>query len=220
MMRSFLEQLCPPRRRVGLVLFLATVAALWGAPAAAADYAVDPARSTLLVRVWKEGAGSIFAHDHIARATKLSGSLRWDPAKPNASAVEMKVEAAGLVMDEPNIRRRFDLPPISAVNRREIQNTMRGPKQLDVANFPTIAFRSQRVESTGEGKLRITGAFTLHGKTREVTFPATVDRRGEYLHATGSFRFLQSDYGITPYSFRGAVNNRDEVELQVELVAK
>ena len=203
-----------------VVVLAALTAALWGAPAAAADYTVDAGRSTLLVRVWKEGAGSIFAHDHIARATKLSGTVRWDPAKPNASAVEMQVETAGLVMDEPNMRRRFELPPISAVNRREIQNTMRGPKQLDVANFPTITFRSQRVESAGEGKLRITGAFTLHGKTREVTFPATVERRGEYVHATGSFRFLQSHYGITPYSFRGAVNNRDEVELQVELVAK
>jgi polyisoprenoid-binding protein YceI len=203
-----------------IALCLALLAALWGAPAAAADYAVDPARSTLLVRVWKEGAGSIFAHDHVARASKLSGTVRWDPGKPHASAVEVQVETAGLVMDEPAIRRRFDLPPISAVNRREIENTMRGPKQLNVAKFPTITFRSQRVESTGEGKLRITGAFTLHGKTREVTFPATVERRGEYVHATGGFRFLQSDYGITPYSFRGAVNNRDEVELQVELLAK
>jgi len=203
-----------------LVLSIAAVAALWGAPAAAADLTVDAARSTLLVRVWKEGPASVFAHDHVARATKLSGTVRWDPAKPDTAAVEMRVETAGLVMDEPNLRRRLEMPALPEVNRREIQNTMRGPKQLDVANFPTITFRSQRVDSVGEGKLRITGAFTLHGRTHEVTFPATIERRGEYLHATGGFRFRTSDYGITPYSFRGAVSNRDEVELQVELVAK
>ena len=203
-----------------VALLLATLAAALVTPAAAAEYTVDGTRSVLLVRVWKEGAGSVFAHDHVARATKLSGTVRWDPAKPDASAVQIQVETAGLVMDEPNLRRRLQMPALPDVNRREIQNTMRGPKQLDVANYPTITFRSQRVDSVGEGKVRIAGAFTLHGQTREVTFAATVERRGEYLHATGSFRFRQSDYGITPYSFRGAVANRDEVELQVELVAK
>jgi polyisoprenoid-binding protein YceI len=199
-------------------LLLATAFA--AGPALAAELTVDGARSTLLVRVWKEGAASALAHDHVARASKLSGSVRWDPAKPNDSFVEVRADATGLVMDEPALRKRLDMPPIPDVNRREIQNTMRGPKQLDVAKFPAITFRSQRVDSVGEGKLRITGAFTLHGVTKEVTFPATIERRGEYLHANGGFRFRQSDYGITPYSFRGAVANRDEVELQVELLAK
>jgi polyisoprenoid-binding protein YceI len=201
-------------------LLLAIVTGLVAGPAHAAQLSVDPARSTLLVRVWKEGAASALAHDHVARATKLSGTVRWDPGRPNESFVQVRVETDGLLMDEPNLRKRLDMPPIPDVNRREIQNTMRGPLQLDVAKFPTITFRSQRVDSVGEGKLRITGAFTLHGVTKEVTFPATIERRGEYLHANGSFRFRQSDYGIAPYSFRGAVANRDEVELQVELLAK
>ena len=202
-------------------LLLATLtAALVAGPAVAADYTVDAARCTLIVRVWKEGAASALAHDHVARATKLSGTVRWDPAKPNASFVEVHVDTNGLMMDEPTVRKRLDMPSLPDVNRREIQNTMRGPQQLDVAKYPTMTFRSQRVDSVGEGKLRITGAFTLHGRTREVTFPATIERRGEYLHASGGFRFRQSDYGITPYSFRGAVSNRDEVELQVELLAK
>lgn len=202
-------------------LLLATISlAPLATPATAAELTVDGARSTFLVRVWKEGAASALAHDHVARASKLSGTVRWDPGKPNDAFVEVRVDANGLVMDEPALRKRLDMPPIPDVNRREIQNTMRGPKQLEVDKFPTITFRSQRVDSVGEGKLRITGAFTLHGITKEVTFPATIERRGEYLHANGSFRFRQSDYGITPYSFRGAVANRDEVELQVELLAK
>lgn len=201
-------------------LLLATFIGLVAAPAFAAQLTVDAAHSTLLVRVWKEGAASALAHDHVARATKLSGTVRWDPAKPNDSFVEVRVESNGLVMDEPSLRKRLDMPPIPDVNRREIQNTMQGPKQLEVDKYPAITFRSQRVDSVGEGKLRITGAFTLHGVTKEVTFPATIERRGQYLHANGSFRFRQSDYGITPYSFRGAVANRDEVELQVELLAK
>ena len=190
------------------------------APAAAADLTVDGARSVLLLRIWKEGPGSIFAHDHVARATKVTGTVRWDPARPDASAVEVVAAADGIVMDEPHMRRRFELPAIKDVDRRSIQRTMSGPQQLDVAKFPTITFRSRRVDSLGDGKLRIAGTFTLHGVSREVTFAATLDQRGEYLHANGSFRFRQSDYGITPYSFGNTVRNQDEVELQVELLAK
>jgi len=204
-----------------VALSFAAIAALWTAPAVeAAELQIDPARSVLVLRVWKEGVGSIFAHDHVARATKLSGTVRWDPAHPSASQVEVTADADGIVMDEPNIRRRFDLPPIKEVDRRSIQKTMRGPQQLDVGKYPAVSFRSRRVDAVGDGKVRIAGIFTLHGVAHEVTFAATIDQRGAYLHATGSFRFRQSEYGITPYSFGNTVRNQDEVELQVELLAK
>lgn len=207
--------------RVSSPLFAALLIALLAVPAASAkQLTVDGTRSVLVLRVWKEGPGSVFAHDHVARATKLSGAVRWDPAHPNASSVEVTVAADGLVMDEPSIRRRFDMPLIKDVDRRSIQRTMQSAQQLDVAKFPTITFRSKRVDGAGDGKLRITGTFTLHGVSREVTFAATLDQRGEYLHANGSFRFRQSDFGITPYSFGSTVRNQDEVELQVELLAK
>lgn len=201
---------------VGLLAFLALPAA----PARAAEYRVDPAHSTLLLRIWKEGPGSVFAHDHVARATRFTGMVSYDPARPNTSSVAVEAAADGLVMDEPTHRRRFGLPPIKEVNRREIQKTMRGSQQLDVARYPTISFRSARIDAVGDGQLRVTGALTLHGQTRSVTFPATVEMRGAYLHARASFRFLQSDFGITPYSFGSTVRNRDEVEMQIELVAQ
>jgi polyisoprenoid-binding protein YceI len=204
---------------------LLALAFAWGlalslAPAGAAELEVDPAHSTLLLRVWKEGPASVFAHDHVARATRFSGTVRYDPARPEASSVVVEAEAASIVMDEPNYRRRFELPPIKEVNRREIQKTMLGPKQLEVATYPTITFRSQRVDEVAPGQLRITGSLTIHGQTKEVTFPATIERRGDYLHAKASFRFRQSEIGITPYSFGNAVRNADEVEMQVELLAK
>jgi polyisoprenoid-binding protein YceI len=203
-----------------VALALAVVGTLASSAARAAEYKVDPARSTLLLRIWKEGAASVFAHDHVARATRFTGTVRYDPAKPDASSVVVEAESASLVMDEPNYRRRFDLPPIKEVNRREIQKTMQGAKQLDTATYPAISFRSHRVDGVGPGQLRITGELSLHGKSHEVTFPATVERRGAYLHAKASFRFRQTDFGITPYSFGSAVRNGDEVEMQVELLAE
>ncbi|HEV8629366.1 MAG TPA: YceI family protein [Thermoanaerobaculia bacterium] len=210
------------RRRLALASLLGGLALAVLPPAAwAADYALDSERSVLLLRVWKEGAASVFAHDHVARASKLSGTVRYDPARPDAASVEVEVSAAGLVMDEPTMRRRVGLPSISDANRRVVQKTMLGPEQMDVAAYPTLSFRSQRIDGVGEGQLRVTGALTLHGQTHELTFPATVELVGtNVLHAHATLRFKQSAFGITPYSFGGAVRNRDEVELQIELVAQ
>jgi len=37
-----------------------------------------------------------------------------------------------------------------------------------VEKFPTITFKSKRVEVTGTGKLKVTGDLTIHGVTKEV----------------------------------------------------
>jgi polyisoprenoid-binding protein YceI len=192
-----------------------------GAAAAAAEHRVDPARSTLLVRLYKDGPASAFAHDHVVRATRFTGSVRYDPARPAESAVQVEVETAGLVADEPELRRRLDLAEMSDGTRRDVQRTMLGARQLGAEQHPRIAFRSTAVSVQGEGRLRVEGELSLHGETKPVSFPAEVELTGDGLRARATLRFRQSDFGIAPYRFAfGAVRNRDEVEMIVDLVAK
>jgi hypothetical protein len=57
--------------------------------------------------------------------------------------------------------------------------------------------------------------------TREVSFPATVALEARVLRARATLRFLQSSFGYRPYSaLFGAIRNKDEVSLDVDLVAK
>jgi polyisoprenoid-binding protein YceI len=201
-------------RPLALALLLLAAAG----PAAAATYTLDVLRSTLLLRVWKEGAASVFAHDHVIRATRFTGAVRYDPARPQAATVEVEAQTASLVADEPTFRHRFDLPVIDERSRREIQHTMESAQQLDVATYATIAFRSTAVAREPDGQLRVTGRLTVHGQTRDVVFPAQVDLVQGLLRGRATLRFKQSDYGITPYSFGSAVRNQDEVELHLELI--
>lgn len=186
---------------------------------AAAGYTVQPERSELVVRTFKAGIASALAHDHVARATRFSGTLEYDPASPTSASVEVTVEAASIVVDEAELRQRYELDKaVSEKSRAKIQETMEGPDQLDVGRFPEIAFRSTRVATGADGTLEVTGAFTLHGVTRQVTVPVDVELEGETLRAEGSFRLLQSDYGIEPFSGgMGTVRNQDEVELIIRL---
>lgn len=190
--------------------------------AGAVKYTIQPERSELVVRTFKDGIASVLAHDHVARATRFSGAVEYEPASPGTASVEVIVEAAAVVVDEPELRQRYELDKaVSEKSRTKIQETMEGPDQLDVETFPEIAFRSKRVEAGADGTLEVTGDFTLHGVTRQVTVPVTVEIDGATLRAEGSFRFLQSDYGIEPFSGGlGTVRNQDEIELTVRLEAQ
>jgi polyisoprenoid-binding protein YceI len=77
------------------------------------------------------------------------------------------------------------------------------------------------VTGEGDGRLRVTGRLTLRGVTQEVTFPATVTLESGALRGRASLTFLQSSFGYRPYSaLLGAIRNRDEVTLHVDLVAR
>jgi polyisoprenoid-binding protein YceI len=85
--------------------------------------------------------------------TKLSGSALLNPADLAKSTVEITIEAA-------------------SVNTREPQRDehLRSADFFDVANHPTLTFRSKRVEALGAENFKLTGDLTIRGVTKEVTF--------------------------------------------------
>src|SRR5579864_5754331 len=85
--------------------------------------------------------------------TKLSGGALIDPADPAKSTVEIAIEAA-------------------SVNTREPQRDehLRSPDFFDVAKYPSLTFRSKRVERFGAENFKLTGDLTIHGVTKVVTF--------------------------------------------------
>src|SRR6202030_4614692 len=75
--------------------------------------------------------------------TKLSGSALLNPADPAKSTVEITIEAA-------------------SVNTREPQRDehLRSADFFDVANHPTLTFRSRRVEASGGENFKLSGDLT------------------------------------------------------------
>jgi polyisoprenoid-binding protein YceI len=189
--------------------------------AASATFRIDPERTRLAVRTHRDGIGSGLAHDHVVEATEVTGLVEYDPGRPEASSVTVEARTASLRVDEPASRRRLGVEgDLSDSQRADVAKAMRAVDQLDVARHPTIRFASTRIVSEGEGRLRVTGALTLRGVTREVSFPATVALEGGALRGRATLTFLQSSFGYQPYSaLLGAIRNKDEVSLHVELVA-
>jgi polyisoprenoid-binding protein YceI len=211
------------RRRVG-ALALALVGGwpwLVAAGSGARNYRIDAARSTLVVMVFKAGMGSGLAHDHVVRASEFSGKLRIDPASPAESSIAVTVRAASLVPDEPTVREKFKVAKqLSESDRKKVKKTMDGEEQLSVVKFPEITFVSKRIDAEGMGKVKVSGVLTLHGVSREVSFPAAVSVADGTFHGRGTLEFKQSEFGIKPYSaLFGTIRNQDTVRLNFDLVA-
>lgn len=187
----------------------------------AAQYMIDTARSQLVVQLFKTGVGAAFAHDHVVRASKFSGQIDLDPNGPTAAQVAVDVDATALVVDEPEVRTKFNLPlGLSEENRQEIQQTLESESQLYVRRHAKIRFRSTRVTLAKEGQYIVIGELELRGMTQVVSLFVQAELQKEVLRGKGTGRFLQSSFGYQPYSaFWGAVRNQDEVVLHVDIVA-
>jgi polyisoprenoid-binding protein YceI len=190
--------------------------------ALAATLRIDPARSRLVAQVFKEGLGSGFAHDHVIRATQVTGTVEYDAAAPDRTAITVEVPAASLRADEPALRQEFGLTSaLSTSDRADVEKAMRAPDQLDVSRFPTIRFVSTRVGRQPDGRLLVTGTLTIRGVSREVTFPAEVTS-GEAgaVRGRATLTLRQSSFGYQPYrAALGTVRNKDELTLLLDLWA-
>jgi polyisoprenoid-binding protein YceI len=135
----------------------------------------------------------------------------------------------GVVVDSPDLSKAsvnvtIDASSVdSRVQRRD--DDLRSDHFFDVAKYPTITFKSKRVEAAGTGKLKVTGDLTIHGVTKEAVLdvdgptPPIKDPRGN-LHrgASATTTVTRADYGIT--TMPGMIGDQVAIQLDVEMVDK
>jgi polyisoprenoid-binding protein YceI len=161
---------------------------------------LDTEKSVMTVRVYKAGVFSALGHDHEIAAPVTSGMV-----DVTAHTVELHVRAAALQVRDPNV---------SEKDRAEIQKTMLGAEVLDAPTNPEIAFRSTNATQAGAGAWTVTGNLTLHGQTH----PVTVEVKDAGGHYTGTSRFKQTDFGMTPVKVAGGtIKVKDEIRIEFDI---
>jgi polyisoprenoid-binding protein YceI len=126
----------------------AALAVIFTLPAAAATstWQIDPAH-----------AAAQFSVRHLAISTvrgafsKVTGTVIFDDKDASKSSVDVTIDVSTVDTREPN--RDKDLM---------------SDHFFDVAHYPTMTFKSTKVEQAGVGKLKVTGNLTIHGVTKEV----------------------------------------------------
>lgn len=145
-------------------------------------YQLDPAHST---------ASFSIKHMMIAKVhggfEKMTGQLVLDSQDLSKSVVEASIE-------------------VSSINTREPQRDahLKSPDFFDVEKFPTITFKSQKIEKAGQGELKVTGDLTLHGVTQQITLDVegpsaeVKDPWGNTkIGASGTTKIKRKDFGLT-----------------------
>jgi polyisoprenoid-binding protein YceI len=90
--------------------------------------------------------------------TKWSADLAFDPANPAKDSVNVTIQ-------------------VDSIDTREAQRDghLKSPDFLDAAKYPTITFKSTKVEGSGK-TYNVTGDLTIHGVTKSV--PLEVEELG------------------------------------------
>ena len=142
---------------------------------------------------------------------KTTGTVKLDEKDPTKSSVEATIDA-------------------KTINTREAKRDehLRSADFFDVAKYPTITFKSTKVEKKSEGKYAVTGDLTMHGVTRPVTLdvvgptPEIKDPQGNTRRAfAASAEVDRKDFGLTwnkTVEAGPVVGDKVKIEIEAELV--
>lgn len=92
---------------------------------------------------------------------------------------------------------------------------------MEVEKYPTMRFtlaRATAAPANGAAAMILHGALTIHGVTRDVDLPATVERSGDAIHVTSSFPLDLRDYRIGGLKkMLGLLRMDPHIEVHVDL---
>lgn len=166
-------------------------------------YKLDAQHTQVLFAIKHEGISTFYG-----RLGKVSGTLNFDQAKPENSALNVVVDTTTIDTHVP-----------------ELDSSV--PNELFQADkFPTATFVSTGIAKTGDNTGTVTGNLTIAGVTKPVTLAVTFNGgrgTGEPLQpyrlgfdATATLK--RSDFGLTHVIWDGFVS--DEVTLMIEAEAE
>jgi polyisoprenoid-binding protein YceI len=159
------------------------LAAALSLPAAAATstWQIDPNHSAAQFAVRHLGLSTVRG-----AFTKVSGTIQFDDKDVSKSSVEVTIDAASVDTRVPD--RDKDL---------------RSDRFFDAEKYPTLTFKSTKVEQVETGKLRVTGDLTIHGVTKQVVLDvegptaAVKDPWGnQRAAANASTKINRQDFGV------------------------
>ena len=189
----------PAMLKFALTVALASASVAAGISAAAAapvTYQMDP-NHTNVTASWSHFGFS----NPVAHFGQVDGAIVYDADNVGQSSVSVTIPLAGL----------------NAYVEKFNQH-LRSADFFDADKFPTITFKSTRVEAAGGNKLRVFGDLTVRGVTKPVVLDTTLNKIGEQpmeKRAAAGFdattTIKRSDFGVGKY----APNVSDEVIIRI-----
>ena len=185
----------------------ATIAGVLSLPAVAdtaTTWKIDPAHTA-----------AQFAVKHLMISTvrgafkNVNGTISWNESDVTKSTVSVTIDAT--TVDTGEAPRDKDL---------------KSDKFFDVAEYPTLTFKSTKVEQAGTGKLKVAGDLTIRGVTKQVVLDvdgpsaSVKDPWGNTRSAlSASTKINRQDFGVkwNANIDGGGVVGGDDVNITIDL---
>jgi polyisoprenoid-binding protein YceI len=191
-------------RNAALFLLFASITAL----AQTSTWTVDPNHTAAHFTVRHMGLSNV-----TGTFDKVSGSAQMDDKDFTKSSVDAVIDVASVD---------------TRVEGRD--KDLRSDHFFDVAKYPTMEFKSKRIEKQGDG-YKLIGDLTMHGVTKEVTLnmdqPSGIitDQRGNsHRGFSASTSINRKDWGLTYnnllQSGEAVISDNVKIQIDVELVQK
>jgi polyisoprenoid-binding protein YceI len=144
--------------------------------------------------------GSKVTGKHDGGFEGFEGAIVLVDGDPTASRVEVQIDTTSLWADNDRLT-----------------GHLKSADFFDVENFPTARFESTSITAAPNG-YEVTGNLELHGVTKQITFPATIDVQGDRVTVSAEFFIKRYDFGI---EYPGKPDDliRDEVVIRLDLTA-
>jgi polyisoprenoid-binding protein YceI len=184
------------------IVFAALVAALPLA-AHAAPLQADPAHSNVGFSVKHMMATTVHG-----QFDKFTATVDWNDQDPTKSTIAADIDASTI-----------------DTHQEGRDKHLKSAEFFDTAKYPTITFKSTKVEKGGDG-FKVTGDLTMHGVTKPVTLDVQTDAKphktpmGSTIYAVNATgKIKRSDFGLTWNKAieGGGVLVSDDVGLELNL---
>ena len=154
-----------------------------------------------------------FAAKHLGMMTvrghfaEITATGHIDPDHPEASSVDVTMQTASI-----------------RTHNAQRDNDLRSSNFLEVDKYPTITFKSTKIEATGKDRYTMTGDLTIKGNTRPVTFKVVKygefndpNMMGHRIAYSAESKINRKDFGLT---FNMMLDGKwivsDEVDIFIE----
>ena len=177
-------------------LLLAAALLAGTVPAAAAEWAVDPAKSSITFAGVQVGA------PFTGRFERFDAKIDFDPAQPEAGHAVVLVDLASA--------RTGDVQRDAALPQKD---------WFDVKSATQARFEATRFVDKGHGDYEAVGTLTIRDKSRPLTLPFHLTLDNGQAHATGHVGLVRTEFGVGQGAWASGQWVALEVGVDVDLVA-
>lgn len=135
---------------------------------------------------------------HFGGFAEFAGTVTLPGGEIDGGSVDVTIQAASIFSDD-----------------EKLTQHLRSDDFFDVEKIPEASFKSTRIAKADEG-YTVTGDLSIHGVTKNVSFPAKISTESEKLSVEAVFTINRQDFDL---KYPGMPDNliRDNVELSLAL---